>query len=145
MPDALEQASCRIGENLFCFEPPDLFILVTAGYVTASVVSAVYEGVERLSAGRAPLFRIIDFHRLTGVAPEARKIAVERQKHITFRGSALIGGNRAMRALASLSFRAFSLLAPSDKDDPVRFFKTGEEARAWISERRRAVQREAPR
>jgi hypothetical protein len=140
MPDDLERTTHYFGQTSLRFEPPDLFFLVTVGEMTPAAISALYDEIDRLAAGKDHLFSILDVRRSAVASPEARRIMLARGQKLPFRGTALIGAKGPVQAIASLLFRAISLLKPAGKDDPVRFFDTEGEARAWIAERRRAVE-----
>jgi hypothetical protein len=142
MPDDLDQTARYFGQSLFRFEPPDLVFVVGVGEMTPAAISALYDEVDRLVAGKDHLFSIADIRRSAVGSPEVRRIALARGQLFPFRGTAIIGASGPVGAVASLLFRAFGVLKPAVKDSPVRFFDTEEEARAWIAERRRAVERQ---
>jgi hypothetical protein len=141
MTDDLEKRGQQPGISVR-FEPPDVLFIVVEGEATPARASAAYDEIDRLAAGRDHVFAIVDTRRLTGVPPAVRKISAERAMRTSFRGSAFIGASVQMRALVSLLFRAFELFDARFKQAPSRFFGTEEEARAWIAERRRVVERE---
>jgi hypothetical protein len=139
--DDLDPTWRHFGESRLRYEPPDLVFIVAAGEVTPALASALYDEVERLAAGKDHILSIVKVHRLTLSSPQTRKITAERSQNIPFRGTAIVGASGPLRALASLLLRATRLLNPRGKDDPVRFFDTEGEARTWIAERRRAIER----
>jgi hypothetical protein len=130
------------GETSVRLEPPDTLHSVFVGLSLPARMSAICDEYDRLTAGMGHVFHLVDIHRTISGSMKARRVLAQRTARIPFGGTAVIGGGVQIRALARVVIRAFELLNPRFKEAPTRFFDREEQARAWIAERRRIVQRE---
>lgn len=83
------------------------------------------------------MFGLIDMSRVGTISPEARLIARAEAGHLPLRGTAVFGASFHHRVIALLANKAATLLKKDHQ--PIAFFATEAEARAWIDERRRVV------
>jgi hypothetical protein len=67
-------------------------------------------------------------------------VAADVSRSILYRGIAFCGGRGPQRVVMNFIVRAINLF--TGRDNPVRFFETEQEARAWLVERRRAIRAE---
>jgi hypothetical protein len=126
------------------FEPPDLVVGVYAGVVSVTDQREMFEHLRRFSEGKKFVLTMIDLGRAQPFSAETRKETAEVGKNLPVRGTAVIGASFQMRALASLMTKVINLFSSrADRDSPMAFFATEAQARAWLSERRAVLQREA--
>jgi hypothetical protein len=128
----------RIGAHLFRWEPPDLGHLVYFGDLDGPTSAALSQASRRFTLGQPRVFLLVDMSNIGRISREARTASAEGGKDLLFRGTAVVGASAHMRVLAGLVTRAIALLY-GDSNNPTRFFATEAEGRAWIAERRRAL------
>lgn len=125
------------GGTFFRWEPPDTFFLVLVGDVPGEEMRRTIAKAMEHTAGRTYALGLIDMSRVGTISPEARMIARNEARAIPMRGTAIISASFHHRVIALLINKAVALVR---KDyQPVAFFATETEARAWLAERREAL------
>jgi hypothetical protein len=132
----------RVGGSSFRFEPPDLCIWTLVGDISAETVRALLDEQHRAVSGMPAVFSLVFASKVGSVSKEARKESTEVRPGINARGVAYIGASFPVRVLAILVTKANELLNRA-VENPLRFFNTEAEARAWIEQRRAEVAAEA--
>ncbi len=131
------------GGSFVRFEPPDLCIGTFVGDITPEDMAAMFDDLRRFSRGRPHVLTLADLTRCGTLSAAARKAAADAGKGLPVRGAAVVGASFQMRMFATLMTRALNLFnGASDTYNPLRFFDTEAEARAWLAERRRSVSQE---
>lgn len=99
------------------------------------------EDLKGITAARAELLSdapfvlaLVDARELGAIPVETRKLAARTIPLVTYRGIALFGASFQTRILAKLVLGAARLLGREERN-PVQFFDTEAEARAWLTER----------
>ena len=130
------------GEIHHHFEPPDTVLTRYIGDIDSKQVLAANWEAERIHEQiTTPYhFLILDASKLTSFSTEARRTAADSGGRLgaAMRAIAIVGASFHYRALGTLVSKAAALLY-RQRDNPVRFFNTEDEARVWIDERRRTV------
>jgi len=89
-----------------------------------------------MAEGRKILFFLIDAEHLENIAPEGRKAVAETLREIPLRGMAVIKAPLKAKVVTKLVITAINLFRRDSNLNPVAFFDTEEEGRAWIATRR---------
>jgi hypothetical protein len=89
-----------------------------------------------MAQGKELLFFLIDAEELDNIAPEGRKAVAETLKEIPLRGMAVIKAPLKAKVVTKLVITAINLFRKDSKLNPIAFFDTEEEGRAWIASRR---------
>lgn len=126
-----------IGKHRLRLEPPDIMFVTNDGDVSAEEATAISAQLEAFAQGKDLLLVLFNVERGKSVAPQARKEIVDSMSRLPVGGVAMVGAAFSQRVLATLMSKAMLLLHPAAP--PLRFFSTEAEARAWLSERRRAA------
>jgi hypothetical protein len=121
------------------WEEPDTCVTRFVGDVTEDELRRLLVEWNRMIAGRRYSFQLIDLSRFGGLSSEARKVARELKQEPHTRGTAIFGASWQARAITAIFTRAVNLIQ-GNTDNPLRFFDTEAQARAWLAERRRMVQ-----
>jgi hypothetical protein len=120
------------------FEPPDICFAAFVGDIDASVMLRMNEELWRAAHDKPHVFLLLDHSRTGSVSAEARKLAVAGSKKLRIVGAASFGASFPVRVLVSLAVRAHAFFRKESEQD-LHFFRDEAEARAWIEERRRAL------
>ncbi len=116
-------------------EDPDIVVWHLVGNVSAADVARIYEVQVECCRRKSPIFVVTDLRRMNNMSLDARRAATQRQfvdgQPMRVRGIAVIGGSFALRVLSNMVNRAVALLY-RNPENPLRFFETDEEARAWF-------------
>ena len=86
--------------------------------------------------GRKMLFFLMDGREMAGISPGARKAVAQTLKEIPLFGMANFQSPMKARVVAKLVITAINLFRKDASTNPVEFFPSEEEARAWIASRR---------
>lgn len=129
------------GGSFIRFEPPDTCFVVFVGDVDASLMRAMNEELWRAAHDKPYIFLLQDHSRAGPMSPEARKLAVDGTRNLRVAGAASFGASFTMRVILSLLARAHTLFR-KETGQVLYFFRDEAEARAWIAERRRALEAE---
>lgn len=127
-----------VGAHTMRMELPDVVFFTFVGDVSAAEGPVLLGEWQRFAEERPWTLVLVDLRRSGKIAPEARRLSVRLP--LKGRGTAAFGGGFAQRALATLLIKAYELLRP-EADSPMIFVETEAEARAWLRERRRALER----
>ncbi len=118
----------RVGENRLYLGEDGIVYNIAVGASDKKIANEINEGILKLAntlEGKVNLF--IDLNKGKKPSPEARKIYLEVAEHEKIRKVAMSGLHPVARVLASF------MMGVSEKKD-MRFFKTKEEALAWLKE-----------
>lgn len=128
-----------IEKHRIYIEPPDLFIFVADGDVSVDVALRTQEAIAAFERDKDYIFLLADIAGMGAMPVDARKAASRPEATQRLRAFAVYGATFAQRVVLVLVIRAFSLLKGGD---PVHIgaFDTEAEARAWLAERREAIQ-----
>ncbi|UQA56900.1 STAS/SEC14 domain-containing protein [Polyangium aurulentum] len=129
----------KSGRHTVRFEPPSLVCFILRGDVSTRDVEVFYAFTEEHARGRSALFALNDLTELGDVLGAARRLGLSGTAKIPFRGLAYFGGSFRANVLTRLTLRALRLIT-SVTDNPIGFFDTEAEARAWLAERAREVE-----
>jgi hypothetical protein len=127
-----------VGENCIRFEPPDICFVVYGGDLSEAEAIGINAEIRKVAEGKGHTFLLCDLTNMGDVSTEVRKTSAETLRMVNFRGIAVYGASFHLRVIAMLVAKLINVKAAS-ADNPIRFFSTGAEARAWLDERRRAV------
>jgi hypothetical protein len=133
--DGIEQ---RLRGHTLRFSPNGLFHFIIEGDITADDARAITAFTREHAAGRTYVLLLADLGALGSISHEARRIGVHAEKRVPYRAIAVYRASFEKRILASLILRAMALFKRLE-DNPVQFFATEAEARAWIAERFRCL------
>lgn len=113
-------------------EPSDVVAFILAGDIHEAEMHAILAFARRLSEG--DVYTVIDLSRVGTVSPEARRVVRETPAHPTLRSVAVVGASFHLRVLATLIMKALAMVAKRSFD--LAFFRSDDEARAWIADLR---------
>lgn len=125
------------GKHTTYFQQPDIIFMRFGGAVTTDDALELLRRQVGMSEGRNLLFFMIDAEKLDNIAPEGRKAVAETLKEIPLRGMAVIKAPLKARVVTKLVITAINLFRKDSKLNPIAFFDTEEEGRAWIASRRK--------
>lgn len=111
---------------------------VVRGSLSADELIAITAFRDEHAPGSPFLLVLGDLRELGAIPVESRKVAAHRLGQFPYGGIALFGASFQARVLAKLVLGAARLLGRDDRN-PVRFFDTEAEARAWLAERAREL------
>ena len=125
---------------IYRWEPPDLSHIVYIGDITADHTRGLLAESLRHVSGKPYTLALIDVSRLRHLSPESREIGKAHAREgpdgrPPLRGTAIFGASFHIRVIAQFGTMAYSLLK-RHTDNPIRFFETEAEARAWLAKRR---------
>ena len=126
------------------YEPPDLYITRFVGDVDAATITRIAEEQNRLfeqqlPGGRDYILALADVSAIRRVTTDARETFRNIAPSINVYGIAIVGASFHIRVVATLVTRAANLLTNRTQRNPVCFFGTEAEARAWLAKRRAIV------
>jgi hypothetical protein len=119
------------------WEDPDVTFLAIIGDLSRPEMRRILDETNASAKGKPYIFGLIDMSRVGTISPEARVVARTEAGHFLLRGTAVFGASFHHRVIALLANKAAALLKKDHQ--PIAFFATEAEARAWIDERRREV------
>lgn len=128
-------------EIIVAWEPPDLLLMQYRGHLTAAHIERAVAESKRCIGEQPYHIALLDISKLQGMTPEARKIAVASSDAVNIRGVAVIGASFHFKVLGRLLGRAAQLVYRA-KDNPLEFFDSEAEARVWLKERTRLLEKE---
>jgi hypothetical protein len=124
------------GKHITYFEEPDIIYMKFKGEASDSEGMELLRRQKIFAQGRDLLFFLIDAENLGGITPAARKAVAETLKDIPLYGMAIYAAPLTARVLIKLLITAVNLFRKDAATNPVEFFPTEEDARAWIASRR---------
>lgn len=130
----------QVGRHTISFEPPWLVNYVVRGALSADEMLRFAAFVDEHASGCSFVLALADLRELGAVPVETRRTAAYSIPRFPYRGMAFHGGSFQARIITKLVLGAARLLARDDQN-PVRFFDTEGEARAWLAERARELDR----
>jgi hypothetical protein len=111
-------------------EPDGYVAVALVGDQTYQTVDALCHEtlrvVDQLKISQKPLLGLVDLSRQTGFNTGSNKAALESLSKIGYERAALVSNNKLFGELAKAIIKALG------KDDQTMFFKTREEAVAWL-------------
>ena len=116
-------------------EEGDVLAVTFRGEFCLQEMKQFITALERVIESHGRYGGLFDMQRLDTISPEARRFAGKWPRHGACYGNACFGAGVTARTLAALILRAVKLF--SGRTSPISFFKTEQDARAWL-----AVQRE---
>lgn len=119
-------------KSFFECEPPNLCIWRLHGDVDEDDIERLCALQAQFYAGKPYVFVLLDLRAMKSVSPQARKSAVKDRGDMVVKATAAFGGSFALRTLAALVSKAFTLFFPK-REQNFRAFESEEEARAWLS------------
>jgi hypothetical protein len=131
-----DPANWIAGKHITCFEEPDIIYMRFGGAATTEDSLELLRRQIAMSEGRTLLFFLIDAEDLENIAPEGRKAVAETLREIPLRGMAVIKAPLKAKVVTKLVITAINLFRRDSNLNPVSFFDTEEEGRAWIASRR---------
>lgn len=121
----------KIGVHELEFEAPDLAIVTTLGEGTAADAQEMGDAIVAFSpGGRVFLLNHLRASPGESMSPKARKIFIDRLRHVTLVAVAVVGGNFQARIIVRLVETAMRVL--SSNAPRFRFFDDEPSARAWL-------------
>jgi hypothetical protein len=132
-----DPANMIAGKHATYFEEPDIIYMKFGGTVTTEDALELLRRQIAMSEGRKLLFFLIDAEDLENIAPEGRRAVAETLKEIPLRGMAVIKAPLKAKVVTKLVITAINLFRRDSNLNPVAFFDTEEEGRAWIATRRK--------
>lgn len=137
-PSRRERAEGHENQSEMRFEPPDICVAVFVGDIDGVVMRRMNEELKRAAEGRDHIFFLIDQTRAGSVNAEARRLGVEGARGINILAGAVFGASFHMRVVMTLIVRVLRLVQ-NQQGNLLQFFATEAEARAYLTERRRAL------
>jgi hypothetical protein len=131
-----DPANWIAGKHITHFEEPDIIYMKFGGAATTEDSLELLRRQIAMSEGRKILFFLIDAEDLENIAPEGRKAVAETLKEIPLRGMAVIKAPLKAKVVTKLVITAINLFRKDSNLNPIAFFDTEEEGRAWIASRR---------
>jgi len=125
------------GKHITFFEEPYIIYMRFGGAATTEDALELLRRQMAMSEGRSILFFLIDAEDLENIAPEGRKAVAETLKEIPLRGMAVIKAPLKAKVVTKLVITAINLFRKDSNLNPIEFFDTEEEGRAWIASRRK--------
>jgi hypothetical protein len=132
-----DPANWIAGKHVTYFEEPDIIYMRFGGAATTEDSLELLRRQIAMSEGRSLLFFLIDAAELDNIAPEGRKAVAETLKEIPLRGMAVIKAPLKAKVVTKLVITAINLFRKDSNLNPIAFFDTEEEGRAWIASRRK--------
>src|SRR5262249_38644778 len=123
------------------YEPPDIAFWRFVGDLSEADMQGLLNEIFAQAAGREYLLLLVDFSSMGRPSPAARRLGVEKTP-FDGRGTAIFAASASLRILAITVSTAYNLLAKRT-NNPIRFFDTEVQARAWLDQRRLAIQRDS--
>jgi hypothetical protein len=124
------------GKHVTYFEEPDIIFMKLTGDVTDAEGLELLRRQRAFAEGRKMLFFLMDGKEMAGISPAARKAVAQTLKEIPLFGMANFESSMKARVVAKLVITAINLFRKDAATNPVEFFPSEEEARAWIASRR---------
>ena len=132
-----DPANWIAGKHITYFEEPDIIYMRFGGASTTEDSLELLRRQMAMSEGRKILFFLIDAEDLENIAPEGRKAVAETLKEIPLRGMAVIKAPLKAKVVTKLVITAINLFRKDSNLNPIAFFDSEEEGRAWIASRRK--------
>jgi hypothetical protein len=132
-----DPANWIAGKHITYFEEPDIIYMRFGGAASTEDALELLRRQVAMSEGRRILFFLIDAEELENIAPEGRRAVAETLKEIPLRGMAVIKAPLKAKVVTKLVITAINLFRKDSKLNPIAFFDTEEEGRAWIASRRK--------
>jgi hypothetical protein len=132
-----DPANLIAGKHITCFEEPDIIYMKFGGAASTEDSLELLRRQIEMSQGKKLLFFLIDAADLDNIAPEGRRAVAETLKEIPLRGMAVIKAPLKAKVVTKLVITAINLFRRDPNLNPVAFFDTEEEGRAWIDSRRK--------
>lgn len=136
-----DPANLVAGKHITCFEEPDIIYMKFGGAATTEDSLELLRRQIEMSQGRRLVFFLIDAENLDNIAPEGRRAVAETLKEIPLRGMAVVNAPLKAKVVTKLVITAINLFRRDPNLNPVAFFDSEEEGRAWIDSRRRLFAR----
>ncbi|HEX4962536.1 MAG TPA: hypothetical protein VF173_17000 [Thermoanaerobaculia bacterium] len=134
--DRKNPANLIAGKHVTVFEEPDIIYMSFGGNASTEDALELLRRQMEMSKGRSILFFLIDAEKLDNIAPEGRRAVAETLKEIPLRGMAVIKAPLKAKVVTKLVITAINLFRRDANLNPIAFFDTEDEGRAWISSRR---------
>jgi len=117
-----------IGENYTCLSADNIMYTTIVGEVDKSIAITIREAhLKFMNMVDGKVDSLVDLNKAGKQPPESRRIGVEMFEHEGMGKVALYGLHPVARVIASF-------VTGVTKKEDVRFFKTKEEALAWLKE-----------
>lgn len=112
------------------FEPPKVVVIKFEGIVDAADFDHMFEEIVKKAKDTGTVDVLVDMSELENIPPEARKKArlFETSFPLKYNKVASFGGNAGVRILSNLMSKIIPRVGSWE------FFKTEEDARAWLAE-----------
>jgi hypothetical protein len=112
------------------FEKPDTIVIAFKGKPDPADVECIFQKVnEYIKAGLEKAKVLVDNSELESIPPKTREVVKKQgSKFSGWKKLAIYGARPAVKVLGNLILK----LIP--QSGPIKFFKTEEEARAWLKE-----------
>lgn len=123
-------------------EELEVIFLTLVGDVSLQDVKQIVSVIDSLIERHGRYGGVIDIQRLGSFSPDARRVASEWTGSGASYGNAFYGGGLTARVLMVLVSRVIQLTMGSLM--PLGFFKTAEEARAWLVVQRERAGKPSP-
>jgi hypothetical protein len=136
-----DPANLVAGKHITCFEEPDVIYMKFGGTATTDDSLELLRRQIEMSQGRPLVFFLIDAENLDNIAPEGRRAVAETLKEIPLRGMAVVNAPLKAKVVTKLVITAINLFRRDRNLNPVAFFESEEEGRAWIDSRRQLFAR----
>jgi hypothetical protein len=127
----------RVSQHIVKYELPDIVFLKFIGDITGPDVSEITAACKPWMIDHEYLLLLVDLSDMGRALPDARTAGKEKGEY-EMRGTAFFGASPRIRILVNLVVSALNILLKRI-DNPVRFFATEAQARAWLSERRKIL------
>jgi hypothetical protein len=124
----------QFGAHTLHLEPPDLYVITRVGTTSKSEMAASINEIARFAQGKPWILGIVDVRQAGSVPTDAREPWLRLPSNL--RGWAFILSKPWQRPVIF----AMNASNPAYRNIPSGWCYTEAEARAWIEERRRALQ-----
>ncbi len=128
-----------VGRHSIQIEPPDVLRLKLSGDISERDMRGLTDYVHCMTAHLPYTLVLADVSELGDVPASARRVSADLRRPVPYRGMAFVKASFQTRILMKLVLGAMNQLTRT-ADNPLAFFDTEEEARAWLRQRRHSQQ-----
>ena len=140
MSDTGTSDSWQIGKHSFRLDPSHVLSMTMVGELYPEEAAELMRIGNRIAEERPYILAIADVSRLTMISPEARKAMTSVPQSPKHDSMAIFGASFTIRVVVTLTSALRQALGRQHAA-VVRMFDTESQARAWLEERRRSLER----
>jgi hypothetical protein len=139
MSDRGALSEVRAGPHLMRFEQPDVCHILVEGNLDAADARVLFAEINQFLHRKRWLLLIVNMRSAGILSVEARQAALELSPGV--QGAAIVGAGGRMAVVLTLLNKAFNMVhRRRGHSQRIGFMDTEVQARAWVNERRRALE-----